>query len=142
MQMSDSGMFVTMLYGLLDSASGEFSYARAAHPPPLLMDAQGELLCPAVGIGQPLGMFDQLQLDEQSLGIPAGGRLLLYTDGATEAIDEKGRLFGLDRLSSALCQARGASAQGLCQSAYDAVLSFCGGTAPEDDILFVALQAR
>ncbi len=141
MQISDSGMFVTMLYGLLDGASGEFSYARAAHPAPLLTDAHGELLRPAVEIGQPLGMFDDMLLDEQSLSIPAGGRLLLYTDGATDAIDDKGRLFGLDRLSDALSQAQGASAQGLCQAAYDAVLSFCGDTSPEDDILFVAVQA-
>jgi serine phosphatase RsbU (regulator of sigma subunit) len=142
LQISDSGMFVTMLYGLLDSDSGEFSYARAAHPPPLLMDARGELLPPAVEIGQPLGMFEDLLLDEQSLSIPAGGRLLLYTDGATEAIDDQARLFGPERLTDAFCQAQGVSAQGLCQAVYDAVLSFCGSTAPEDDILFVAIQAR
>lgn len=142
MQMSDSGMFVTMLYGLLDGNSGEFSYARAGHPPPLLMDARGELIRPAVDIGQPLGMFDDVRLDEQSLGIPPGGRLLLYTDGATEAIDDRGRLFGLDRLSDALSQAQGLSAQRLCQAAYDAVRSFCGASAPDDDILFVAVQAE
>lgn len=141
MQMSDSGMFVTMLYGLLDGTSGEFSYARAGHPPPLLMDAHGELLRPAVEVGQPLGMFDDVQLDEQSLSIPPGGRLLLYTDGATEATDDRGRLFGLGRLTDALSQAQGLSAQGLCQAVYDAVRSFCGASAPDDDILFVAVRA-
>ncbi len=140
-QMSDSGMFVTILYGVLDGTSGEFSYARAGHPPPLLMDGRGELLRPAVDVGQPLAMFDDMLLDEQSLDIPPGGRLLLYTDGATEASDEEGRLFGLDRLGNCLSQTQGASAQGLCQAAYDAIRLFCGASAPDDDILLVAVQA-
>ncbi len=87
-------------------------------------------------------MFDDVQLDEQSLVIPPGGRLLLYTDGATEATDDRGRLFGLGRLKDALSQAQGLSAQQICQAAYDAVRSFCGASAPDDDILFVAVRAE
>jgi sigma-B regulation protein RsbU (phosphoserine phosphatase) len=141
MDMSDSGMFVTMLYGILDGPGRQFSYARAGHAPPLVMDARGEPIGPPVGVGQPLGLFDGMLLDAQAVTIPPGGRLLLFTDGATEASDADGRLFGQDRLCDTLRHAQGASAQGLCQAAYDAVRSFCGVSAPEDDILFVAVQA-
>jgi sigma-B regulation protein RsbU (phosphoserine phosphatase) len=141
LDMSDSGMFVTMLYGILDGAGREFLYARAGHPLPLVMDGHGEAICPPTGIGQPLGLFDDMLLDAQTVTIPPGGRLLLYTDGATEASDAEGRLFGQDQLYDALRQAQGVSAQELCQAAYDAVRSFCGAAAPEDDILFVAVQA-
>jgi len=141
LDMSDSGMFVTMLYGILDGPSREFSYARAGHPLPLVIDGGGEAMSPPTGIGQPLGLFDDMLLDAQELTIPPGGRLLLFTDGATEASDAEGQLFGQDQLCDVLRRAQGASAQELCHTAYDAVRSFCGAAAPEDDILFVAVQA-
>ena len=142
LDMSDSGMFVTMLYGILDGPGREFTYARAGHPLPLVVDGRGEAMSPPQGIGQPLGLFEDMLLDAQVLTIPPQGRLLLFTDGATEAMDAEGRLFGQDQLCDVLRQAQGASAQELCQAAYDAVRSFCGTSAPEDDILFVAVQAE
>jgi serine phosphatase RsbU (regulator of sigma subunit) len=73
--------------------------------------------------------------------IPPGGRLVLFTDGATEASDEDGRPFGEIGLSQSLRAAQRAAAQGLCQAAYDAVRAFCGDRPPTDDILLVAVVA-
>jgi sigma-B regulation protein RsbU (phosphoserine phosphatase) len=140
LDMSDSGMFVTVLYGILDGPSRQFAYARAGHPPPLLLDAHGERIASAAGVGQLLGLFDDLMLDAQEVTLPPGGRLLLYTDGATEASDADGREFDQDRLYESLRQSQGVSASGFCQAAYDAVRTFCGESAPEDDILFVGVQ--
>ena len=140
LDMSDSGMFVTMLYGILDGPSHKFAYARAGHPVPLLVDAQGERLAQTVGVGQLLGLFEDLALDVQEVTVPPGGRLLLYTDGATEACDASGSQFGQDRLYDSLRQSMGAPASGLCQAAYDAVRAFCGDLAPEDDILIVGVR--
>jgi sigma-B regulation protein RsbU (phosphoserine phosphatase) len=142
LDMGDSGMFVTMLYGVLDGPGRQFSYARAGHPQPLLMDARGDPLSPPLGTGQLLGLFEDLVLDEQTVAIPPGGWLLLYTDGAPEAIDADRCPFGQERLYDTMRRAQGGSAQGLCQAAYEAVRSFCGAQAPEDDILFVAVQAQ
>lgn len=140
LDISDSGMFVTMLYGILDGPTRRFSYARAGHPPPLLLNARGEPVLPSVGIGQLLGLFDDLRLDAQEVTVPPGGRLLLYTDGATEATDADGCLFGKDRLYESLRHSWGLSASGFCQAAYEAVRTFCGEAAPEDDILFIGIQ--
>jgi len=142
MDMSDSGMFVTMLYGMLDAASRQFTYARAGHPPPLLMDAHGDVTCPPMEIAQPLGLFDDMALDEQTVAIPPNGRLLLFTDGITEASDSNGIVFGQERLYAALRASAGASAQGICSAAYDAVCAYCGDLTPQDDVLLVAIQAQ
>ena len=142
MDMSDSGMFVTMLYGMLDAASRQFTYARAGHPPPLLMDARGDVTCPRMEIAQPLGLFDDMALDEQTVAIPPNGRLLLFTDGITEASDSNGIVFGQERLYAALRASAGASAQGICSAAYDAVCAYCGDLTPQDDVLLVAIQAQ
>lgn len=141
LDMSDSGMFVTLLYGILNGPEGEFCYARAGHPNPLMVTADGSEASIPQGVGQPLGLFEDLMLDVQSLPIPVGGRLQLYTDGATEASDAEGQQFGTVRLLRTLSEGGGLSAQGLCQTAFGAVRAFCGTTPPEDDILLVSVRS-
>jgi sigma-B regulation protein RsbU (phosphoserine phosphatase) len=142
LDMSDSGMFVTMLYGILDGRSREFTYARAGHEPPLIIAATGEVICPEIGVGQPLGLFDDLMLDEQSIAIPTGGRLFEFTDGVTEAANENGLLFGQKGLRDVLRQNAHLDVQDLCQAAYDSVRAYCGASGPQDDVLLVAIQAK
>jgi len=142
LEISDSGMFVTLLYGILDGPVGEFAYARAGHPNPVLARADGTAEVVPQGIGQPLGLFEEVMLDVHTLAIPAGGRLLLYTDGATEASDGARQQFGSERLFRTLSQADRLSAQDICQTAYGEVRAFCGTTSPEDDILLVAIRSE
>jgi len=142
LDMSDSGMFVTMLFGILDGATREFTYVRAGHEPPLLIAATGEVTTSKMGVGQPLGLFDDLLLDEQRVVIPPGGRLFLFTDGVTEAADGDGNLFGNERLRNVLRSHAPAPAQGICQAVYEAVRGFCGASGPQDDILLVAIHAQ
>ena len=139
--MSDSGMFVTVLYGILESERQQFTFVRAGHPSPLLLDRWGEDTSPPPGLGQPLGLFDDPSLDEQSVTVPEGGLLFLFTDGITEAADPGGQQFGLERLQTVLRAANHAPAQDLCRLAYGAVRAHCGAAAPHDDILLLALRA-
>jgi serine phosphatase RsbU (regulator of sigma subunit) len=76
------------------------------------------------------------------VAIPPKGQLLLFTDGITEASDRNGQVFGSDRLHDALRASAGASAQGICSAAYDAVCAYCGDLTPQDDVLLVAIQAQ
>ncbi|HNR96163.1 MAG TPA: SpoIIE family protein phosphatase [Anaerolineae bacterium] len=138
---SDSGMFVTLLYGILDGPVRAFTYARAGHPSPVVARADGSQVVVAQGVGQPLGLFEELVLDMQNLAIPEGGKLLLYTDGATEASNSSGEQFGAERLFWTLSQAGHQSAQSICEKAFGAVRAHCGAASPEDDILLVSVRA-
>src|SRR5262249_45391430 len=102
LDMNDTGMFVTMLYGVLNRTTRELTYVGAGHELPILFDANGERVQLAYGRGQPLGLLAAPLLDEQSVTIPTGGTLLLYTDGVTEAMDVQGAQFGLERLREAM----------------------------------------
>ena len=139
--MNEAGMFVTVLYGILDVANRHFSYARAGHEVPLLISGAGHVLAPLHKVGQPLGLFEDLLLDEVTVAVPQDGHLLVFTDGVTEAADASGRLFGHEGFVSVLSHSARGSAQDLCQAAYDAVVAHCGLAAPQDDILLVAVQA-
>ena len=140
LEFNEAGMFVTVLYGELDLAARQFSYARAGHEPPLLHTPAGPLLRPPHRRGQLLGIFDDPELDEQRLSLAPGSTLLLYTDGAREASDLQGRMFEEASLYTLLANAR-ANAQSLCDTILTQVTAHRGPQPQQDDITLLAVRA-
>lgn len=89
--------FVTAVLARLDTSTGKLSYLVAGHPPPLLLRANRTVKALQYGRRVPLGVSgrDVAVVHEQ---LEPGDRLLLYTDGITEARDSRGRSFGTDWL--------------------------------------------
>jgi len=142
MAVNDTGRFVTALYGILDDSSGTFHYARAGHSLPLVLDASRQPVEVSHGVGQPLGLFEELLLDEASLELVPGSLLLLYTDGVTEAVDAQGEFFGDDRLLGALQAADGAGPTQTCEAVWDALQAYQAGASQEDDVTLLAVGVR
>jgi serine phosphatase RsbU (regulator of sigma subunit)/putative methionine-R-sulfoxide reductase with GAF domain len=95
------GMFVTAVYGVLDTGSGEFTFVNAGHNPPFWVKRSGEvekLTRTAIA----LGVVEQPAMQERTISLAEGDTLLLYTDGLTEAFSPDGNLFGDARLMDAL----------------------------------------
>ncbi|HEX9372836.1 MAG TPA: SpoIIE family protein phosphatase [Roseiflexaceae bacterium] len=136
------GMFVTVLYGVLHRVTREFTFVRAGHELPLVLDAGGANLTPERGRGHPLGMFASPALDSQTVVVPPGGTLLLFTDGVTEAMDQQGELFGVERIAEAVRDYPRATAQELCDHLVDAVTAYHGAAPQADDITLLAVRAR
>ncbi len=140
---NDAELFVTALYGVLNTATREFFYARAAHEPPVVFDADGRPLPHTRGRGQLLGIDEDPQMDVQRLVLPPGGTLLLYTDGVREATAPDGALFGAEGLHQAVsdCHPGGASAQAICEELLVRVAAHRGSAVPQqDDITLVAVR--
>jgi len=89
-----------------------------------------------------LGFFQNPKLDEQTVNIPEGSTLMLYTDGAFDAWDAKGVHFGLDRLREALAAKIQDSAQNLCDRVMDELTAYQGEKLQFDDITLVAIQSK
>jgi serine phosphatase RsbU (regulator of sigma subunit) len=141
LDMVGSGMFVTVLYGVLDRVQRTFVYARAGHDLPILFDRHGTITEPELGLGQPLGLFPDLMLDQQTIAVPAGGGLLLYTDGMTEAMDARGELFGQALLREIVRINRDIPAQELCDRLLKTVQIYHGEAPQDDDITLVVIRA-
>ena len=137
---NESGMFVTLLYGILHGRTGEFLYARAGHDLPLILDDEGRVIATPQGSGQLLGLFPNPDLDEQTIAIPQGGKLVLYTDGVTDAVDSEETIFDVRRFTQSVRQHRGLSAQALCDQVLTDVASFQGTTPQFDDITLVIVE--
>lgn len=141
LSMNASGMFVTVLYGVLDRKTHDFVYTRAGHELPILVDGDGNQIEPAHGRGQLLGVLAKPELDEQSLHIPAGGMLLLYTDGVLDATDAQGRRFGHERLNEIMSTSRQMTSIEVCDQVFKAILEYQGASPQADDITLVAIRA-
>ena len=142
LDMNEAGMFVTVLYGILHSKSGEFLYARAGHELPILLDGAGQVIPVPHGCGQLLGLLPDPELDEQTIIVPPGGRLLLCTDGVTDAANPAGEQFGLERLLATIRRTPADTAQILCNQVQAAEQAFQGDAMQFDDITLVVVQAK
>ena len=141
LETSDSGMFVTVLYGILDSSTNSFEYARAGHSTPLLA-VPGE---PPVqledGLGQLLGVFENVVLDEVTIPLESDSVMVIYTDGVTEAANDRKDFFGEEGLLQAIESSDEMQPDALLRRIWEAVQAFQGDASNEDDITLLAIQA-
>ncbi len=127
--MNDAGMFVTMLYGVLDCRRAHFTYARAGHELPLQLEPGGSVVVPEYGVGQPLGLFAGPELDGRGLALQPGSALLMHTDGATDLRDEQGERFGPQRLREAARMCWERSTQAFCERLWTTLAAYQGSVA-------------
>ncbi|SRR5581483_4281493 len=136
-----SSQFVTALYGILNSTTAEFAYARAGHEPPLLLHAGGSVERIPHGPGMSLGLWDAITLDERTVHLEPGSTLVLFTDGMTDCRDPNGVAFGIDRIKMTLSNLVGLSAQDVCDRLFDTLMTYQNGAKQDDDVTLVAIHA-
>lgn len=140
--MNEMGLFITMVYGVLDQARREFTFTRAGHEIPLLYDGSGAAIPLDPGRGRLLGVFPDVRLDEQTIALPPGAVLFLFTDGATDAVDLNGVRYGYERLESTVRANLRGSAQILCDRVLATIQAYHGDVPQADDITLVAIKAE
>ena len=137
---SESGMFVTLFYGILQPESGVLRYSCAGHNPPLLFrradDAVIELTTPGIA----LGVLEEVVLGEATVTLAAGDLLVCYTDGVTEAIAADDEPFDVARLVETVLAQRAASAAEVLNAITERLAQFTDSRAPFDDITLVVLK--
>ena len=124
------GKFVTFFCGVIDASRRRLVYSNAGHNPPLVC-RRGQVARLETG-GPVLGVIDAPGYDEAGLTLEAGDRLLLYTDGLSEAMNASGEEFGDGRLGEILRSSDAAGAGQLIEEIMDAVTGFCGNHLHDD----------
>lgn len=131
-------IFVTVFYGVFDRSTGVLTYANGGHNPPCIVhDGKVEVL-PLTG-GVVLSMFGGLRYRENSVRIPAGGKLYLFTDGVNEAVNTKLEEFGDDRLHQALLDSCSLGPGDTVEEILRRVEGFAGEADQADDITMLTL---
>lgn len=137
---TDGARFVTLFYGVLDTRARTFCCSNAGHPPPLLGRADGTQQWLSEG-GVVLGIMPDWTYRQESVSVHSGDRLVLYTDGISEAGAAAGREFGSRGVAAVLATGRFPDAVSLRDAVLYAASRFCDGVF-EDDATLMVLAAR
>jgi serine phosphatase RsbU (regulator of sigma subunit) len=132
------GRYATLVYLQIDKTSGAVQILNAGHNPPVLLRSRTFEELPPVS--HPLGLFPQVSFEEQRAELESGDFLLVYSDGVTEACNEKGEFFGEQRLMDLLPRLRGRSAEDAATLLLAEVETFIGEERLSDDLSLVFLK--
>ena len=140
MTMNSSGMFVTLLYCVLDPHTGRVCSARAGHPYPVVLGREGGVEQSRPGTGQPLGLFEDIAVDRQDFEIPRGGMLVLHSDGLSEAIDPAGQYLTMEAIHRRLAVLAGQGAYDICCSLWNDVSGSSSAGLYHDDFTVMVVK--
>lgn len=138
---SRRGMFVTIIYIILDMLKGRITYSSAGHLPPLMVKVNGKTHRLVSESGVPLGIAEGQTFAQDSLPLEEGDVLLLYTDGLLEARNARKQEFGFNRIEKALKEHRGLSAGDIEKQLYLSVKDFVKDTPQHDDLTYMVVKA-
>lgn len=135
-----SSMFVTLFYGVLDPKRRTLTYVSAGHNPALMVPGYGgdTIMLRAKGIA--LGVIPDIELEEKEISLEKGDIIVLYTDGVTEAINDKEEQFGQHRLTTIAEQTHNLPASEIAKRIQQEVIEFSQGQPQFDDITVVILK--
>jgi phosphoserine phosphatase RsbU/P len=106
LRQTDTVLFATAFYCVLDSDGGELRYARAGHPCPFHVQRRAggvaPLKCIESAAGPALGLIDSASYGNSRVPLEPGDWVLLFTDGIEEATNDAGVEFGVSRLAGLL----------------------------------------
>lgn len=134
-------MFVTVFYGIYHYKTGMMDYTNAGHNPPYLLRGGRTVECLPVASNFVVGVFDDIEFESNTLTFGIGDTLLLYTDGVTEAFNDKREQFSESNLQDILASMHeSSSAKEVVTSVLQSVKTFSGDYPQSDDITLLSLQ--
>ncbi|MDZ7347013.1 MAG: SpoIIE family protein phosphatase, partial [candidate division KSB1 bacterium] len=142
------GMFVTLLYVIIDSKRRRINFASAGHNPLILHRPSKNktyYLNPRgfpIGIALPDKDLFRRSIESDTISLAEDDIILVYTDGVTEAMNPKRRLFGEERFLNVIRECGGKTAQEFIETLKKELKSFTEGNEQNDDITVVAIKEK
>jgi len=132
-------MFVTMVSGIINLKTGLVELCNAGHNPPLIMDREGEVRRLNLFSAIPLGIEEYHGYKTEVVQMNPGDRLVLYTDGVTEALNANNELYSENRLIEELKVNKSGDVPTLVKAIVDSIYKFAKGQEQADDITMLIL---
>lgn len=136
----DSMPYFTMVLGELRPETGEGVLVQAGHPSPLLLEKRDGVRTMGQG-GLPIGVLPEAEFEEIRFRFGPGDRLLIFSDGLTEAEDPASRPFGEERVLETVRARQGAPGEDLVKALVERVLGWRASEDLEDDMTLLMLEA-
>ncbi len=138
---NNSNMFITMFVGRLDLDTRELVFCNAGHNPIILISPTGEAKYIHAKSNLAAGVYDEFPYEKESIYVEKGSRLLIYTDGVTEAEDRVKNQYGEDRLIEfASSLSPDTPSQEFIEKLTESMKSFTNGNDQNDDITIMSVK--
>jgi sigma-B regulation protein RsbU (phosphoserine phosphatase) len=135
-----SAMFVTLFLGILNVRTGELEYCNGGHNAPYFIRAGGSIEPLERTHGMALGVQEDFSYQSKSIVLERGESLFLYTDGVTEAMNDREEFFSEKRTETALARLKGKPARDVVAGIIEGVRDFSRGVEQHDDITMMMLR--
>jgi serine phosphatase RsbU (regulator of sigma subunit) len=142
MASSDTDLFVTAFYGIINQRTREMRYVRAGHDLPIHFQPQTGQLSLLQVPGRFLGALDGLVLNEAGLQFSPGDALVCYSDGLTDALSPDGSFYGLERLTTVVADAADRPADVLAETIIADIDGFRAGAPQPDDMTLLVMKVQ
>ena len=139
-KMNDLNIFISYFCMVVNLKTGKARYANAGHDSPLISKKDGSTISLKQGKGTFLGIFENIEYSEEHYQFEDGDSLLMYTDGITEAMNDKSELFGKERTKNTLSLNYDKNAENIVNSIINEINDFTENTPQSDDICAVCLK--
>jgi serine phosphatase RsbU (regulator of sigma subunit) len=140
LELGDQPMFVTVFYGVVNTANQHFTFARAGHDRPLLLREGVIQELPGKGIALGVLGAEEFYLSEENISLASMDRLVLYTDGLTDVITPDEQPYGLSRLKTLFCGHGDLPAEEFCQAVFADLADYHGEAEPFDDMTLLVVD--
>ena len=137
---SQSELFLSAFYAILEPQSGRLLYANAGHNRPLWYRAATGAMQELRARGIILGVFEGISIEERRIVIEPGDVLLFYTDGIPEALNTEERMMGMQRLVEVFKRHAHLSPHAISAAIVAAYNDFTAGTEQSDDVTFFVVK--
>jgi len=138
----DREMFVTLFFCKFDLARRDLTFCNAGHVPGLFWEHAGQKFVELAEGGPIVGQFPGISYRSGRRTIESGDKLLLFTDGLTEAADRNGQLFGRERVRQVFATQMELSPKEFCMSVKHSVDRFAEGCSEENVDDFTVVQVK
>jgi serine phosphatase RsbU (regulator of sigma subunit) len=137
-----SGMFVALLYAVLDAEKRKLGLCSAGQTQPFHISLKTEeaALIKTEGDTFPLGLLDEADYKETQLQLDIGDRIVFYTDGIVEAMNKKDEIYGFDRLQQVIKISKADTAEALMNDIITSVSDFTGDAPQHDDLTLIVVD--
>ncbi len=137
-----SGLYFTLLYGVLHLPTGRFDYCSGGHPALVRLPAGGGDVELHATESFPIAFVPDVEYEQKTLQLVPGDRLFLYSDGVPEAMDKDRNPYGDDAMAACIAQFRGAPIEAGVKGLLEAVETWCQPNGPLDDVSILGVEWR
>lgn len=137
---NDACMFVTVFCGILDVRTGVVLCANGGHNPSLEVRTGRDVSFLKMPSGMAMGIMEDFRFETREIVLQPGDTLFMYTDGVTEAMNERQELFSEERLQQCVFQLCDRSIRDMTHGMMERIEVFCNEEPQSDDITMLALR--